>query len=124
MKKNGENNIMSEDCIFCKIASGEMESELVYEDEQVVAFSDINPVAPHHILIIPRKHIESINDMGDDDEGLIGHLFLAAGKLAKDLGVDQSGYRCVINTNKDAGQAIFHIHLHLLAGRKLGWPPG
>ena len=115
---------MSDDCIFCKIASGEMESELVYEDDSVVAFSDINPVAPHHILIIPRKHIASINDVGDDDEGLIGHLFSVAGGLARELSVDQPGYRCVINTNKDAGQAVFHIHLHLLAGRKLGWPPG
>jgi len=115
---------MSDDCIFCKIASGEMESELVYEDDSVVAFSDINPVAPHHILIIPRKHIASINEIGEGEAKLIGRLFLAAGKLAKDLGVDQPGYRCVINTNKDAGQAVFHIHLHLLAGRKLGWPPG
>ena len=115
---------MAEDCIFCKIVAGEIPSDKLYEDELAVAFKDLNPVAPHHLLIIPRRHITSVNDVGGDEEGLIGHLFSVAAKLARELGAAEAGYRCVINTNKDAGQAVFHIHLHLLAGRKLGWPPG
>lgn len=115
---------MAEDCIFCKIVAGEIPSENVYEDESAVAFVDLNPVAPHHILIIPREHIPGVNDVTGDNEVVIGHLFVVAAKLARELGVDQSGYRCVINTNKGACQTVFHVHLHLLAGRQFGWPPG
>jgi histidine triad (HIT) family protein len=110
---------MSE-CLFCKIAEGELDTEFVYEDDRVVAFNDVNPQAPVHLLIIPREHFESIQDMSD--ERLIGHLFFVGKEVAKQLGVD--GYRMVVNTGKDAGQAVFHTHLHLLAGRRMNWPPG
>ncbi len=115
---------MAADCIFCKIVSGEVNSDKVYEDEQVVAFNDLNPVAPHHVLIIPREHIASLDELEEKDQGVIGRLFLVASGLARDLGVSKSGYRCVINTNRDAGQAVFHVHLHLLGGRQMDWPPG
>ena len=107
-------------CLFCSIANGELDTQLVYEDDQVVAFKDIAPQAPLHVLIIPRKHFESIHEM--TDEPLIGHLFMVGKEIAKQFGVDS--YRLVINTGKDAGQAVFHTHLHLLAGRKMTWPPG
>jgi histidine triad (HIT) family protein len=108
------------DCIFCKIAKGEMGSDLVHEDDRVVAFRDINPQAPVHIQIIPRDHFVSIKEMGD--EGLIGHLFSVGNSIAEKLGLDS--FRYVINTGSDAGQAVFHVHLHLLGGRKMTWPPG
>jgi histidine triad (HIT) family protein len=112
------------DCIFCKIAAGQIPANLVYQDEEVVAFRDLHPQAPTHLLIIPRRHIGSVNDMGENDAALVGRLFLAAKSIAKAEGVADSGYRLVMNTNRDAGQTVFHIHLHLLAGRALGWPPG
>ena len=111
------------ECIFCKIASKELKSEIVYEDDEVVAFKDINPQAPVHILIIPRKHIEKISDMEESDIPLIGKLFFVASKIAKELNLED-GYRLVINNGRNAGQAVFHIHLHLLGGRKFSWPPG
>lgn len=115
---------MAEECVFCKIVAGEIPSEQVYSDDRVVAFKDINPAAPVHVLIIPRRHIPTLNHLTGDDEGLAGHMITAAAKVAADMGVDQSGYRCVISTNKDAGQLVFHIHMHLLGGRNMGWPPG
>ena len=107
-------------CVFCKIAAGEFNTELLFSDDRVVAFRDLNPQAPVHILIIPRKHYESIKEV--TDEGLIGHLFTAAKTVAKTMGI--SDYRFVINTGPNAGQSVFHLHLHLLAGRRMGWPPG
>ncbi len=111
-------------CLFCKIFKKEISSKIVYEDSEIMAFEDINPQAPVHILIIPAKHIESINDIKEEDKELIGKMFLIAKKLAKEKGVSESGFRTVFNTGKDAGQAVFHIHLHLLGGRKMSWPPG
>ncbi len=112
------------DCLFCKIIAGEIPSDTVYKDEQVTAFRDINPVAPTHILIIPNKHIATINDLTTEDEGLIGHLFTTAKALAKEEGIDESGYRLIINVNRHGGQEIFHLHLHLIGGQKMRYPMG
>ncbi len=112
------------DCLFCKIFKKEISSRIVYEDNEIMAFEDINPQAPVHLLIIPAKHIESINDIKEEDKELIGKMFLIAKKIAKEKGLSESGYRTIFNTGKDAGQAVFHIHLHLLGGRKMSWPPG
>jgi histidine triad (HIT) family protein len=112
------------DCLFCKIMAGEIPSEKVYEDDDVYAFNDINPQAPTHVLIIPRKHIATTNDLKTEDEALVGKLFTVAAKIAKERGIDQSGYRSVFNCNSDAGQMVFHVHLHLLGGRPMSWPPG
>ena len=112
------------DCLFCKIVAGEMQSDVVYQDDQVVAFRDIDPKAPHHILIIPRKHIATINDIKEEDTLLVGNMMQAAKTIAADLGVDERGYRLVMNCNDLGGQVIYHIHLHLLAGRQMHWPPG
>ncbi len=112
------------DCLFCKIRDGEMKANIVHRDEDVIAFEDINPQAPTHILIIPTKHIPTIDAMEPDDAEVVGKLFLAARKLARDRGHDESGYRVVMNMGRDAGQAVYHIHLHLLGGRPLSWPPG
>lgn len=112
------------DCLFCKIFKKEIKSKIVYEDNEIMAFEDINPQAPVHILIIPAKHIESLNEITEDDKAIIGQMFLVAKKIAKEKNIDKSGYRTVFNTNKDAGQAVFHLHLHLLGGRKMTWPPG
>ncbi len=111
-------------CIFCKIAKKEIPSRIVFEDSRILAFEDLRPQAPVHILIIPKHHIEKIADIEEDDLGLIGDLVLAARNIAKEKGVDRSGYRIVINCNKDAGQEVLHLHLHLLGGRKFTWPPG
>lgn len=111
-------------CLFCKIANGEIASDIVYQDEAVVAFRDIHPQAPHHILIIPRKHIATINDATPEDTDLVGNLTLTAQNIAAKLGVAADGYRLVMNCNGHGGQTVFHIHLHLLAGRPLHWPPG
>lgn len=115
---------MNADCIFCKIITGEIPGEIVYQDEQATAFRDINPAAPTHILIIPQEHIASINDIKPDDEGLVGHLFSVARQLAEQEGIQESGYRLIINTGPDAGQAVFHIHLHLLGGKRMRYPMG
>lgn len=112
------------DCLFCKIAAKQIPAQVVYEDAEVLAFNDIRPQAPTHVLVIPRKHIATVNDVSADDRALVGAMVLAAQKLAAERGVAESGYRLVMNTNGDAGQTVFHIHLHLLAGRELGWPPG
>jgi len=112
------------DCIFCKIAAGDIPATSLYDDGDVLAFPDINPEAPIHLLIIPRKHIPTLNDLTEADAALIGRMHLAAKQLAAELGVADSGYRTVINCNHNAGQLVFHIHMHLLAGRELGWPPG
>ncbi len=112
------------DCIFCKIAAGEIPAAKLYDDGEVLAFRDINPEAPVHLLVIPRRHIATRNDLTEADAALIGRLYLAAKRLAAESGVADSGYRTVINCNRDAGQIVFHIHMHLLAGRELGWPPG
>lgn len=112
------------DCIFCKIAAGEIPATKVYDDGEVLAFRDINPEAPVHLLVIPRRHIATLNDLTEADAALIGQLYLAAKQVATELGVAERGYRTVINCNRDAGQIVFHVHMHLLAGRELGWPPG
>jgi Diadenosine tetraphosphate (Ap4A) hydrolase and other HIT family hydrolases len=111
-------------CLFCRIVAGEIPAKLAYEDEDVIAFYDINPQAPLHVLIIPRKHIAMINDIQPEDAALVGKLYLAAKKIAADAGYADEGYRVVMNCGADAGQSVFHIHLHLLAGRALHWPPG
>ena len=112
------------DCIFCKIAAGEIPADIVYDDGEVLAFRDINPEAPVHLLLIPRQHIATLNDLSEADAALVGRLYLAGQQIAAELGVAENGYRTVINCNRDAGQLVFHIHMHLLAGRELGWPPG
>jgi histidine triad (HIT) family protein len=111
-------------CLFCQIVSREKTARIVYEDDRCVAFEDIHPRAPVHVLVIPRKHIVSLNGDLTDDEPLLGHLLAVAGKVAKAKGVDGTGYRTVINTNAEAGQTVFHLHVHVLGGRILGWPPG
>lgn len=111
-------------CIFCKIAKGEIESDLVYEDDRIIAFRDLNPQAPTHILFIPKEHIESANDIDESNAQLIGDIFKAISQLASQEGLDQEGYRIVNNCGKHGGQTVNHIHFHLLAGRQLSWPPG
>jgi histidine triad (HIT) family protein len=113
-----------EDCLFCKILAGEIPADIVYESDLAIAFRDINPRAPTHVLIIPRKHIATINDIGDDDHAIIGGMYAAARDIAAAEGLSGDGYRAVMNCNEAAGQTVFHIHLHLLGGRTLGWPPG
>ncbi|MCS7252686.1 MAG: histidine triad nucleotide-binding protein [Armatimonadota bacterium] len=115
---------MARGCIFCDIASGKVQSRIAYEDEDVIAFHDINPQAPIHILIIPKKHIANLNETSDDDLKLLSKLLLVARDIAKKEGVSERGYRIVLNTNREAGQSVFHIHFHLLGGRPFGWPPG
>ncbi|AAO90330.1 histidine triad nucleotide-binding protein [Coxiella burnetii] len=110
-------------CVFCKIAKGEI-GELIYEDKQVVAFNDAAPQAPIHILVIPHRHIETINDVTPGDEDLLGHMVVVATRLAHDKNMAADGYRLVMNCNRNGGQAVFHIHLHLLGGRQMHWPPG
>ena len=112
------------DCIFCKIITGEIPSTNVYRDEQVTAFRDLNPSAPTHILLVPNKHIDSINTLTNEDEQLIGHLFTRAKQIAAQEGIADGGYRLIINTNTHAGQTIFHIHLHLLGGAPMKHPMG
>jgi histidine triad (HIT) family protein len=112
------------DCLFCRIIAGEIPAALVHQDETLVAFRDINPQAPLHVLIVPRKHLATLNDLTPDDDGLVGSMFRRAAALAKEHGYHDRGYRTVFNTNREAGQTVFHIHLHLLAGRGLDWPPG
>lgn len=115
---------MSEDCLFCKIVRGDIPAEIIHETDSTLAFRDINPQAPTHVLIIPRRHVETINDLDSDDREMIGDLFLAAQTIAGGEGLAERGYRVVMNCNEGAGQSVFHVHLHLLGGRGLGWPPG
>lgn len=112
------------DCLFCKIAAGTIPAKTVYSDDDVVAFEDINPGAPCHVLVVPRKHIAKAHDLTPEDAPLIGKLFLAAQRVAAEKGVEESGYRLVMNNGEGAGQSVFHIHLHVLGGRSLHWPPG
>lgn len=114
---------MSE-CIFCRVAAGTLPSKVIHEDEQTVAFEDTNPQAPVHFLVIPRKHVVSIGEMDPGDNGLLGHLMLTCAKIAKERGLMASGYRVVTNTGPNAGQSVFHLHLHVLGGRPMAWPPG
>ena len=116
---------MSEsDCLFCRIAQGQIPADLVRSNDEAVAFRDIHPQAPTHILIIPRKHISSVSELEEADARLLGTLFLMAKELAREEGIAEGGYRMVVNAGADAGQTVFHIHLHLLGGRGMGWPPG
>lgn len=112
------------DCLFCKIRDGEIQGDIVYEDDDVLAFNDVNPQAPIHVLIIPKRHISTTNDLNDADEAIMGKLFSVAKTIASQRGVSDDGYRMVVNCNQKAGQTVFHIHMHLLAGRVMRWPPG
>ncbi len=111
-------------CLFCKIIAGEIPSKKIYEDDQLFAFQDINPQAPLHALIVPRRHIATLNDLAAEDEALVGSMVRGAAAIAKERGYDGSGYRTVLNCNSDAGQSVFHVHLHVLGGRTMAWPPG
>ena len=112
------------ECLFCGIIRGEVKGNIVYRNESVVAFRDINPKAPVHILIVPRKHIETLADIGPADNALIGEICLVASQVAKDHGVSESGFRLVVNNGPGAGQSVYHLHFHLLGGRPFSWPPG
>ena len=115
---------MEESCIFCRIIAGSIPAKLAHEDDQTLAFHDVDPRAPVHVLIVPRAHIAAVDRLGEADAELMGRLMLAARKLARELGVADSGYRLVVNNGADAGQSVDHIHMHLLGGRPLKWPPG
>src|SRR5205085_4795728 len=115
---------MENNCLFCRIVAGEIAAEIIYSDERSVAFRDINPQAPTHVLVVPREHIESLDDATQKDEALLGHLLRVAARVANEMGHSESGYRAVINTGAGAGQSVFHLHVHLLGGRILEWPPG
>jgi histidine triad (HIT) family protein len=112
------------DCLFCKLIAGQIPATVVYENDQVVAFKDITPQAPTHLLIVPRRHIPTLNDLTPEDDALVGEIVRTAASLAKNNGHAAGGYRTVFNCNADAGQTVFHLHLHLLGGRKMTWPPG
>jgi histidine triad (HIT) family protein len=111
-------------CLFCKIASGEIPAKKVYDDQDLLAFEDINPQAPVHVLVIPKRHIATLSDLAPGDDQLMGAMVRCAAAIARQRGVDAAGYRTVFNCNSDAGQTVFHIHLHLLGGRRMAWPPG
>lgn len=113
-----------EDCLFCKIVREEIPAKITYEDERCLAFHDINPQAPTHVLIIPKEHYSSLNKIPEEKKDILSHLLLTARRIARDNGIAEKGYRIVLNTAKDAGQAVFHIHFHLLGGRRMMWPPG
>ena len=112
------------DCLFCKIAAGEIPSQKVYEDDRILAFRDINPEAPVHILLIPKEHIGSVNELTAENSGVVAYIFQKAAELASELGIAESGYRIVTNCGEDGGQSVGHLHFHLLGGRGLAWPPG
>jgi len=113
-----------QNCIFCRILNRELKGEFVYEDEDMACIKDIHPQAPTHLLLIPKKHIPTILDLNEEDEKLIGKMVLKAGEIAKQYNISKNGFRLVFNCNKDAGQTVYHIHLHLIGGRKFNWPPG
>ena len=115
---------MENNCLFCRIVAGEVAAEIIYSDERSVAFRDNNPQAPTHVLVVPREHIESLDDATQKDEALLGHLLRVAARVANEMGHSESGYRAVINTGAGAGQSVFHLHVHVLGGRALAWPPG
>jgi len=112
------------DCLFCKMVSGEIAPDTVYENDNVLAFRDVNPQAPTHVLVIPKQHIATLNELDNTHRDLIGEMYLAAREVARQDGIDERGYRTVMNCNADAGQSVFHIHLHVLGGRAMTWPPG
>ena len=112
------------DCLFCRIVAGEIPADVVHQDERAVAFRDINPQAPVHVLVIPREHLESLDEAALKDEALLGHLLRVAARVANEQGLSESGYRTVINTGAGVGQSVFHLHLHVIGGRALAWPPG
>ncbi len=112
------------DCLFCKIIKREIPASIVYEDDRMLAFNDINPQAPTHVLVVPKRHIESLNELAAGDDGMVGEVVRRAAAIAKERGISESGFRTVFNTNRGAGQTVFHIHLHLLGGRSMAWPPG
>ena len=112
------------DCLFCRITRKDIPSKIVYEDDQIMAFEDINPQAPAHTLVVPKKHLATFNDVGAGDESLLGHMLVVAARIAKDKGLHEKGYRLVGNCLESAGQSVFHIHVHLLGGRRFTWPPG
>lgn len=112
------------DCLFCKMVAGEIKPNVVYEDDAVLAFRDINPQAPTHVLVVPKRHISTINDLQGEDAELLGRLYLGAKQVAEQEGIATDGYRTVMNCNAAAGQTVFHLHLHLLGGRNMHWPPG
>jgi histidine triad (HIT) family protein len=112
------------DCLFCKIVGGDIPATLVHEDEHLIAFKDINPQAPLHVLVVPRRHVASLNELADTDDALVGEMVRRAAAIAAENGYAERGYRTVFNCNADAGQTVFHIHLHVLAGRTMTWPPG
>jgi histidine triad (HIT) family protein len=112
------------DCLFCKIVAREIPASIVYEDERVLAFNDINPQGPTHVLVIPKKHIATLNELAPGDDPIVGELVRRAAAIAGDRGLAAGGFRTVFNTNRDAGQTVFHVHLHLIGGRSLSWPPG
>lgn len=115
---------MPDDCLFCRIEAGEVESDVVAEGERWIAFRDVNPQAPAHLLVVPREHVASVDDLADDHRDLAGELMLAARDVARQEGLVEDGYRVVANTNREAGQSVFHLHLHVLGGRRMRWPPG
>ncbi|HEV3141633.1 MAG TPA: histidine triad nucleotide-binding protein [Vicinamibacterales bacterium] len=112
------------ECLFCKIINREINATIVYEDERVVAFNDINPQGPTHVLVVPRRHIASLNDVTPEDDQIVGEVVRRGAAIAKQRGISAGGFRSVFNTNRDAGQTVFHIHLHVIGGRPLHWPPG
>ncbi|MGQ0812154.1 MAG: histidine triad nucleotide-binding protein [Nitrospiraceae bacterium] len=112
------------DCLFCRIVSGNIPAQLVHQDDHVIAFEDINPQAPTHILVIPKRHVPSVQDLEEKDGQLLGHLMLTCTHIAQQRGLGESGYRLVTNTGPNAGQTVFHLHMHVLGGRRMSWPPG
>jgi len=111
------------DCLFCRIVAGEIPADIVYQDERAVAFRDVNPVAPVHVLVVPRKHIRGVDDVSAEDEALAGHLLRVAAEVASREEVQATGFRCVVNVGGDAGQSVSHLHVHVLGGQEMGWPP-
>lgn len=112
------------DCLFCKISRKEIPAKLVHEDEDVVAFDDINPQAPVHVLVVPRRHIPTLNDLGPEDDALIGKMARVAARIATERGIAEAGWRSVVNVNREGGQLVFHVHMHCMGGRPMFWPPG
>jgi histidine triad (HIT) family protein len=112
------------DCLFCKIAEGKIPAKIVHQDKDTVAFEDINPQAPLHVLVIPRVHVATMNELERDHDGVMGKLFRVAAILAREKGFAESGWRAVVNANRDAGQTVFHVHMHVMGGRQMAWPPG
>lgn len=111
-------------CIFCRIIGGSIPAKIVYQDEHTLAFDDINPQAPVHTLVIPKRHVGSVQDLGESDQSLLGYMLLTCAKIAKDKGLSESGFRLIANTGRDGGQTVFHLHFHVMGGRHMGWPPG